>query len=185
METLEKVNKFKTIEPKNFDISEIYEQVFPIVAKYIRSKGGVFENAKDIFHDALVIFIEKKTDNPDYIIQSNKAYILGVSKHLWMRQYQKVSHNILLNSINNEVDIPDDYFPKTNDKVLLDFLKIAGKRCLDLLRSFYFQQVPIKEIATELGYSNEHSVSVQKYKCLEKVRKTVKEKCLTYDDFTG
>ena len=68
-----------------------------------------------------------------------------------------------------EIVIPDDYFPTTNNKRLLNFLKIAGKRCLDLLRAFYFQQLPIKEIAGNLGYSNEHSVSVQKYKCLEKL----------------
>jgi DNA-directed RNA polymerase specialized sigma24 family protein len=184
METLEKIEDVVITIPEHYEVAEIYEQVFPAVAKFIGSKGGSFEDAKDIFQDALVIFIEKKTENPEYIIQSNRGYIVGISKHLWFRKCQKDPHSISLNSIETEVEIPDDYFPATNNTQLLDFLKIAGKRCLDLLRAFYFQRLPIKEIVRDLDYSHEHSVSVQKYKCLEKVRKTVKEKSLTYDDFT-
>lgn len=184
METLEKIDDAVITLSENFEVAEIYEQVFPSVAKFISSTGGSFEDAKDIFHDALVIFIENKTKNTEYKIKSNRAYILGISKHLWIRKCQKESQSISLNNMENEVEIPDDYFPTTNNKKILDFLKITGKRCLDLLRVFYFQQLPVKEIVKDLGYAHEHSVSVQKYKCLEKVRKTVKEKSLTYDDFT-
>jgi hypothetical protein len=42
----------------------------------------------------------------------------------------------------------------------------------------------MKKLMKNLGYLNEHSASVQKYKCLEKIRNIVKEKSLTYDDFT-
>lgn len=184
METLEKIDNAAITLSENFEVAALYEQVFPAVAKYISSMEGSFEDAKDIFHDALVIFIENKTKNPEYEIKSDRAYILGISKHLWIRKRQKERHSISLNNMENEVEIPADYFPTTNDKQLLDFLKIVGKRCLDLLHVFYFQQLPVKEIVKDLGYAHEHSVSVQKYKCLEKVRKTVKEKSLTYDDFT-
>lgn len=184
METLEKIDDAVTPVSENYEVAEIYEQAFPAVAKFISSAGGSFEDSKDIFHDALVIFLERTAKNPQDIIKSSNAYILGISKHLWIRKCQKDSRSISLSSMENEVVIPDDYFPTTNNKLLLNLLKVAGKRCLDLLRAFYFQQLPIKEIVSDLDYSHEHSVSVQKYKCLEKVRKTVKEKSLTYDDFT-
>nr|WP_321486658.1 sigma-70 family RNA polymerase sigma factor [uncultured Draconibacterium sp.] len=184
METLEEIADIEIITSGNYEMEEVYEQVFPAVARLVSFTGGSFDDAKDIFHDALVIFMERDSQNPVDAIKSDKAYILGISKHLWIRKSQKDSHRISLSSMENEIVIPDDYFPTTNNKRLLNFLKIAGKRCLDLLRAFYFQQLPIKEIAGNLGYSNEHSVSVQKYKCLEKVRNTVKEKSLTYENFT-
>ena len=184
METLEKIDDIVIAISSNYEIEEIYGQTFPAVAKLISSAGGTFDDAKDIFHDALVIFMERDSKIPVNAIKSDKAYILGISKHLWIRKFQKDSRNIPLNSMENEIVIPDDYFPTANNTRLLNFLKIAGKRCLDLLRAFYFQQLSIKEIVRDLGYSHEHSVSVQKYKCLEKVRNTVKEKSLTYDDFT-
>ncbi len=184
METLEEIADIEILTSGNYEMEEIYEQVFPAVAKLVSSTGGSFDDAKDIFHDALVIFMERASQNPVGAIKSDKAYIIGISKHLWIRKSQKDSHRISLNSMENEIVIPDDYFPTTNNKRLLSFLKIAGKKCLDLLRAFYFQQLPIKEIAGNLGYSNEHSVSAQKYKCIEKVRNTVKEKSLTYEYFT-
>lgn len=184
METLDEIADIEITTSENYEMEEVYEQVFPAVAKLVGSAGGSFDDAKDIFHDALVIFLERNSQNPVSVIKSDKAYIIGISKHLWIRKSQKDSHWISLNSMENEIVIPDDYFPTTNNKRLLNFLKIAGKRCLDLLRAFYFQQLPIKAIVSNLGYSNEHSVSVQKYKCLEKVRNTVKEKSLIYDDFT-
>lgn len=168
----------------NYAIEEIYEQVFPAVAKIISSTGGSFEDAKDIFHDALVIFLEKKSENLANAITSDGAYIVGISKHLWIRKHRKHRDRISLNNMENEIAIPADYFPATNHKRLLGFLKIVGVRCLDLLRAFYFRQSSIKEIVKDLGYLNEHSASVQKYKCLEKLRNTVIEKSLTYDDFT-
>lgn len=184
MEALEERNDIEITLSENYDLAELYEDMFPAVANLISSIGGSFEDAKDIFHDALVIFIEKRAENPKNKIKSNKAYILGISKHLWFRKCKKDNFNFPLNSMEKEIAIPHDYFPTASNKRLLRFLKIAGERCLDLLRAFYFRQSSIKDIAETLGYSNEHSVSAQKYKCLEKVRRTVKEKSLSYDDFT-
>jgi len=45
---------------------------------------------------------------------------------------------------------------------------------MDLLQAFYYFKTPMREIAEEFGYRSERSATVQKYKCLEKVRDTVK-----------
>jgi hypothetical protein len=41
----------------------------------------------------------------------------------------------------------------------------------------------MKELADLFGYAGERSATVQKYKCIEKVRETVKEQSLAYEDF--
>ncbi len=182
METLEQLDIIETSVSRDANIEQLYEQVFPIVAKFVSNAGGSFDDAKDVFHDALIIFLEKKTEDVEQVIKSDKAYILGIAKHLWIKKYKFDAVTVPLNGMEMGITLPDDFMPSATDKRLLNFLKIAGKRCMDLLRAFYFQQSSITEMATELGYSNEHSVSVQKYKCLEKVRTTVKQKSLTYDD---
>ena len=54
---------------------------------------------------------------------------------------------------------------------------------MELLRSFYYDQQPLTDIAGKFGFSGVRSATVQKYKCLEKVRETIKERSLTYEDF--
>ncbi|HEX3385741.1 MAG TPA: sigma-70 family RNA polymerase sigma factor, partial [Mucilaginibacter sp.] len=70
-----------------------------------------------------------------------------------------------------------------SESKILSFLQTAGKKCMDLLRSFYYEELPLADIAETFGFSGARSATVQKYKCLEKVRETVKEKALTYEDF--
>jgi DNA-directed RNA polymerase specialized sigma24 family protein len=181
MEILEKVT---AVAIENHDMTQTYEKVFPVVAQLVHTMGGSFEDAKDIFHDALVIFMEKTSQFPVPDIRSEKAYITGIAKHLWLRKHQQDRCRISLSDMEKDITIPEDYFPTVDDKRLLHFLKLVGKKCMDLLRAFYFRRLPLKKMVNELGYSNEHSASVQKYKCLEKVRNVVKEKSLTYEHFT-
>lgn len=177
IETVKIEGKNKTGEG---NLLELYERTFPYVAKFVQNMGGSFDDARDIFHDALVVYSELK---PEIVYASENAYILGIAKHLWVKKYNRTKSTVSFTEIEKQVQIPDDYYPTVNNKRLLRFLEATGKKCMDLLRAFYFQKTQLKSIVRMHGYSNEHSASVQKYKCLEKVRLIVKEKSLAYEDF--
>jgi hypothetical protein len=65
----------------------------------------------------------------------------------------------------------------------MHYLETAGQKCMELLKAFYYDNLPVISIAGLFGYSGERSATVQKYKCMEKVRETIKEKHLQYEDF--
>ena len=180
MEVLEKVVESTYTEKQT---GELYKRAFPRVAAFVSHMGGSFEDARDIYHDALVIYFETLSQNDVEIHTSEEAYILGIAKHLWIRKNKHARINVSLSGLENTIYIPEDYFPTVENKRLLRYLKSVGKKCMDLLRAFYYEQIPVKKLAGSLGYSNEHSVSVQKYKCLEKVRETIKQKSMSYEDF--
>jgi DNA-directed RNA polymerase specialized sigma24 family protein len=158
-------------------IIAIYKKAFPVVARYISRRGGSFDEAKDVFHDALIVYYEKSATAP---LNNDTAYLVGIAKHLWLKKYRQNEQNISLDNI--EIDLSED---ENNLSVhrLMHFLEMAGKKCMQLLTSFYYDQLPLTDIANKFGYSGMRSATVQKYKCLEKVRETIKEKALTYDDF--
>ncbi len=174
----------KTSEYPDKDIGALYERAFPAVAKFVSRMDGSFDQAKDIFHDALVIYMEVATQRKPTIHGSKEAYILGIAKHLWFRKHKREHRHMALSDAEYHIAVPGDCYPDVNTKRLLRFLEQSGKKCMDLLRAFYYQGLPVKKIADDFGYSNEHSASAQKYKCLEKIRNTVKEKSLQYEDFT-
>lgn len=172
---------FLTDRKKSFE--ELYEQVFPSVAKFVSQHGGTFQDAKDIFHDALIIFYEKSLENDLYIeVASEKAYIVGIAKHLWFKKFKEVNKKTELT--DKEIVIPaDGDDPSPAEMRILNLLERAGKKCLDLLTAFYYEKSSLKEITKSFGYRNVHSATVQKFKCLEKVKFTIKEKSLRYEDF--
>jgi DNA-directed RNA polymerase specialized sigma24 family protein len=157
----------------------LYKSAFPVVARYVSKMGGMFDEAKDIFQDALVIYYEKSVECSFELKANEKAYLLGIAKHLWLKQHRDNSKLIPL----NDLDIANEESAQASDRKILSFLQTAGKKCLDLLRSFYYDGLQLADAAELFGFSGVRSATVQKYKCLEKVRETVKQKALTYEEF--
>lgn len=171
------------VSPKISDerFVRLYKEVFPVVVKYISRRQGTLEQAKDIFQDALIIYYEQVLSTEKQIEQTETAYIFGIARHLWIHQfklgvnYEPLSEKIeLVEHVNNE---------RISDKQLMRLLMNAGERCVSLLKTFYYDKLSMTEVAERFGFRNERSATVQKFKCLEKVRDFIKEKTLGYEDF--
>ncbi|MDP9048150.1 MAG: sigma-70 family RNA polymerase sigma factor [Bacteroidota bacterium] len=157
----------------------LYKKAFPAVAKYVNKKGGSFDEAKDIFQDALVIYYEKLADSSFMLRGGEQAYILGIAKHLWSKSFSESIKYTLLDN----VEPPFEDENAISDQKVTRYLETAGQKCMEMLRAFYYDKLSVNTIARSFGFSTVHSASVQKYKCLEKIRETIKEKSLAYDDF--
>jgi DNA-directed RNA polymerase specialized sigma24 family protein len=159
----------------------LYQQAFPLVAKYVRNKGGSFEEAKDIFQDALVLYYEKLVTSNVTLQYSERSYILGIAKHLWAKKNKEHNNHLALD--DSLTGIAMENTDTTASDKLLDLLQHSGRRCMELLRAFYYDKLSMTKLSKQFGFGSERSATVQKYKCLEKVRDIVKEKSLSYEDF--
>ncbi len=157
----------------------LYKKAFPAVARYINRMGGTFDQAQDVFQDALVIYYEKVQANAHNIRVSEKAYLLGIAKHLWSQAYKAGSKNQPLQDTDIQAEAEEQ--PSTNK--LMHYLETAGQKCMELLKAYYYDHLPVADVATLFGYTGIRSATVAKYKCLEKVRDKVKQNSLSYADF--
>jgi len=172
-------NRLPTVEQREAFFMALYKKAFPNVARYVAQMGGSLEEAQDIFQDTLVIYYEKVASAQTEIIVNEKAYLLGIAKRLWLQHYKASNKNQPLNDFDTEV-VPDEQ-PATGK--ILHYLETAGKKCMELLKAYYYDCLPVGDVATLFDYSGTHSATVAKYKCLEKVRETVKQNSLNYADF--
>jgi DNA-directed RNA polymerase specialized sigma24 family protein len=181
MEVLEKTAGIRTQAPIEKSIAELYEATFPLVARFVAKMGGSFPDAKDIFHDALLIFYEKSRNEQVALALSAEGYILGIAKHLWLRKFRQDKGRFSFDAGEMNIAIPPDNIPEADSR-LLALLQLSGRKCLELLRAFYYDKLALPDIARAFGYQTVRSAAVQKYKCLEKVRDKVKEKAISYED---
>lgn len=161
-------------------LTAIYRRGFPQVARYVARHGGSLDEAKDVFQDALIILYEK-TETPVNLKGEQMAYLMGIARHLWFRRHKQNSRETSLDHLPETAS--EETEPTYAENKLLGYLQRAGKKCLDLLKAVYYDRLPMTDIAEKFDYLSPHSATVQKYKCLEKVRDTVKQKALTYEDF--
>src|SRR5580658_3454069 len=72
-------------------IVSLYRDSFPDFARIVRRMGGTLEQAKDSFHDALLIYLEKQKAGKLQVHSSPKAYLLGTAKICWLHTHDKGS----------------------------------------------------------------------------------------------
>lgn len=184
METLDKTIRVLPVSSREAFFEKLYESAFPAFAHFAARMNASFQDAKDIFHDALVIYYEKSLAEDFVIHTTPEAYVVGIARHLWIRKFKRDRRNISLDAAEAQITLPPDYFPTVDESRLLKFVERAGKRCLDLLQRFYYEKAGLREIAQSLGYRSERSAAVQKHKCIGKMRDAIKAKAIDYEDFT-
>lgn len=162
------------------EMLRIYRKSFPGVALTVRNLGGDLETAKDLFHDALIIYCEKRKADELEINSSESAYLNGIVRNLWHRQFRNQLPTTPLDASGEETlyyeeDRQSEYLVSSR---LLQFLQTTGKKCMALLQAFYYEQQSMQEIATHFHFSSPRSATVQKFKCLEKLRDQIKTSAL-------
>lgn len=160
---------------------DVYRRAFPRVAAHVAQRSGTLDEAKDVFHDAVLLYCER-TAGGDFHPDDPVAYIFGTARHLWLHRHREATR---YRPLDDEDDaLADGALPAPVADRLLRFLHVAGHRCMEVLRAFYYDRLTTDALADRFGYAGPRSAAVQKYKCLEKVRETARRRALQYEDFT-
>ena len=152
-------------------IIQLYRDSFPDVARMVRRKGGTLEEAKDAFHDALLIYLEKEKAGRLQLRSSPKAYLLGIARICWLRAR---GATVTLPEAFDVAEPEEDTDMEEMEQSLRSSLVRSGKKCIELLKAFYYDHCSMQDIAIRFGFNGTRSATVQKYKCLEKVRNEIK-----------
>lgn len=162
---------------------KLYYKVFPAVAKWVSQRGGTADDAADVFHDGLVLVYEICIHRPESISGPLPAFTFGTVRNLWYRKLRNSNIALPLEGLlfepANEPHISAEPRP---DHTLFNLLQQAGQKCLHLLEAFYYRQHSLEKISQRFGFKSVRSATVQKYKCLEKLRKFVKKHSLEYEE---
>jgi RNA polymerase sigma factor (sigma-70 family) len=159
-------------------INDLYEYEFPKVVDLIIKNSGSVEIAKDVFQDGIVILIEKVYAKRLDLTCSVKTYLYSICKYLWFDQLRRNKREKqMIDFFDEEYNTNDIFVHFYNTPDIFENVSIAintlGDPCKLLLECYYYQNLSWEEIADKLGYANAASARNQKYKCLERIRKTV------------
>ena len=119
-------------------------------------------------------------------IKEIDAYLhgdLGISDRLLFEARMVLNRELRIDGLTDDAGSDTTEIHTVDQKRLYTVVLSAGKKCLDMLTMFYHQRRTLSHIAIAVGLGSEHSAAVQKYKCLEKIRKTIKENSLHHEDF--
>jgi len=167
-------------------LTQLYRQTFPVVQRYVLRHSGSAQDAQDVFHDALIVLYEKAVYGNLVLTAAPSTYLVSVCRNLWYRELDRrrrqpndtltEEHTALAELGALSAETPT---ASTGADVVLDYVERLGTKCKSILISFYYFNEPLEQIAVTHQYRSVRSATVQKFKCLERLRNAVRKVAAT------
>lgn len=157
-------------------VETIYKENFKMVQALIINNNGTYDDARDIFQEAMITLYDKSKSDSFVLTSQIKTYLYSVCRRLWLKRLQQMGRYMAQSeALEETVAVEDDievHEKKNADFAIMDrALNSLGEPCKSLLESFYLQKKGMTEIATDFGYTNADNAKTQKYKCLMRLKK--------------
>lgn len=162
-------------------LKALYRQYFKMIRHFVLTNNGNESDAKDIYHETLMVLIHN-AQKEDFILRSSlSTLIYAIARRLWLKHLNK--HKNLYPSgdlYHQNFGLKDDdiasYLEEYQEKEKhIEKMQVAmqqlGNPCYQLLKEFYYNHLSMEQIAEKLGYNNADVAKNQKYKCLQRLKK--------------
>lgn len=168
------IGQLKEGQPCAFNL--LYRTYYPVIEKFILANSGSIDDARDIFQDTMIIF-NRNLSAGLQLTSSLKTYLYAISKNLWLKTLRDRGPT---NSFElDEHDLPERAREAYDEKEKADALfhevnELIARmplHCQKIVQYVYYDNVPVDEMAKKMGYTNAHTASNAKYKCLQQVKK--------------
>lgn len=159
----------------------VYAELFPQVSRFVQANGGSQQDARDVFQDALVVFLLRlRQSSASSTHWSNwVAYLTSICRNRWYQELRDRKHR---------PGAHGDAYPEgaaaegqlfgapSQDELIAETVQKAmnaiDPACRDVLRMFYVDRLNLADIADLLGYTPDY-IRVKKMRCMEKLRKAI------------
>jgi RNA polymerase sigma factor (sigma-70 family) len=157
-------------------LTRLYRQAFPTVRRHVSQHGGSAQDAQDIFQDALVILYEQAVSEKLLLTATAVTYVVSIARNLWRHeQYRRARHpHDALAEDQNQAPAEPTATAEDAGFAVLDYVERLGEKCKSILLGFYYFQQPLTQLAAVHQFRSVRSATVQKFKCLERLRQSVR-----------
>ena len=147
-----------------------------MIQAFILNNNGSYDDARDIFQEAMITLYEKAKTESFVLTCQIKTYVYSICRRLWLKRLQQLGRYVAQSDLIEET-VPVEEDLEIHEKRNADFaimdraLNSLGEPCKSLLESYYLGKKGMNEIAAEFGYNNADNAKNQKYKCLMRLKK--------------
>jgi len=157
-------------------IESVYKDNFNMVLAYIINNNGSYDEAKDIFQEAMITLYEKAKSDSFVLTCQIKTYVYSVCRRLWLKRLQQLGRiSTGVENYDETVVVEEDMEVHERRNAEFNMMERAlnslGEPCKSLLEAYYLKKKGMNEIALMFGYTNADNAKNQKYKCLMRLKK--------------
>lgn len=148
------------------------------VIKFVLRHGGSSDDAKDVFHDAIIYFLKKIADEKLKDENKAKPYFMRIAQNTWFMLFRK-KRNIAPELADEPWRDDDDLEEMAQQEQLnmaLDYgLNQLEERQREMLKAKYVDDLSLKEITAKFSLANEEIAKKYLYRFKGYLRKHIKK----------
>lgn len=153
-------------------IQALYDNNFPLVLKFVTVNTGSLDEAREIFHDAVFILLQRITEQRIDESANLTLHLYSIARILWidmMREKLMDEHNVL--HVHEFLDLDADRIRSriVGVKRLSGQFKSLAEPGRTIVREHIAHGISLQEISQRMGFSTEESAVKNKYKALKKL----------------
>jgi RNA polymerase sigma factor (sigma-70 family) len=157
-------------------IGKVYKENFSLIQNFIIRNNGSYDDARDIFQEAMLVLYEKSKQEGFLLTCQIKTFLYSICRRLWLKKLQQnYRFGTPVESLEELIPVEEELEEKEkldSDFALMDgAMKSLGEPCKSLLEAYYFEKKQMVDIAEQFGYTNADNAKNQKYKCLLRLKK--------------
>ena len=157
-------------------IEIIYKNNFNMIQSYIVNNNGSYDDAMDIFQEAMIALYEKAQSESFVLTCKINTYVYSICRRLWLKRLQQLGkYSNQIDSLEDTVSVEEDletHIKRNAEFTIMDrALNSLGEPCKSLLEGFYIKDLDMQTLAKDFGYTNADNAKNQKYKCLMRLKK--------------
>jgi RNA polymerase sigma factor (sigma-70 family) len=162
-------------------ILQLYQDHAGITRSFIMGKGGTEQDADDIFQETIVSFIESVQKGKFRQESGIRTFLISISKYIWyneIRKRQRAGNREKIFEMDRdqkEEPVTEAIIDREMKQQLNKLLQELGESCKKILELFYYENLSMKEIVSQMHYENEQVVRNKKYKCLQQLTDKMKQ----------
>jgi len=150
--------------------TELYSLHFPKIKAYILNNNGNTDDAKDVFQETLMVLIDK-IKTPEFVLTSSlSTYLYAISRNIWLNKLKENGKITVCDSFEDISDLQEDKNDLI-DNLLPLWITLITARCQQIIKSIFFLNEPMHNLANRMGWKNRHTADNQKYKCIQQLKK--------------
>ncbi len=162
-------------------VEDLYRNAFPYCSSIVLKNNGTMEHAKDLFQECILVLF-KNIRKEDFKLNCDvKTYLYSVMRNLWLKEIRSSArmqtHSFTDDSEKTYVTItPEEIEAKRIEESKYQWVQQAMEKikedCKELLLSYYFKKMPLKEIAGKMDITYQF-IKVKKNRCMNYLKNEI------------
>ena len=160
-------------------IKFIYHSYWPMILQLVKVNSGDEEEAKDLYQEGMLDFLEKLWSGKLVLTCKIKSFIYSICRNKWLyhlrgrQKFVDVEEHIMLDSPVQEIAEPEAQIP--GDEQIRDAIDALGDPCKRLLTGFYYEGLSLEQLCSALHYKSYEVAKQQKFRCLNRLKQVLRK----------